>query len=509
MILDLKKLPSDTKILHQMIGDLSSKVTDLLTENTSLLTENTSLLTENTSLRDQLALLKAKRFGKSSEKLDKQISDLELKIEESESNLTQDTAKAKRKPLPEHLPREDRVLNPDPICPSCGTNEFRKISDDISESLDYVPSSFKVIRTIRPRCACINCEAIVQAYPADKAISKGNAEAGLLAHILVQKYCNHLPYYRQSEIYEREGVMISRSTMAGWAGSCSRLLIDLVVSELKKSVFNSKHIHGDDTVIKVLAPGLGKTKTGRIWTYVRDGRSYGDDTPPAICYFYSPDRKAIRPAEHLADYSGVFHADAYPGYDKLYSSGDITEAACWAHTRRKFYEITVANDKANIAIEILTKISEIYQIEETIKGQPPNQRLAQRQEQSKPLLDNLFKRLKEVQKKLPRKSSTARAIYYALANEEALSIFLSDGKIEIDNNAAERAMRSIAIGRKNWLFAGSDKGGDVAANIYSIIATCKINNINPQKYLHKLLSVIAGYNHKKIEDLLPWNLKLD
>jgi transposase len=506
MLLNLKNLPSDTKLLHQIITDLSL---------------------ENLSLKNQLALLKAKRFGKSSEKIDqeklaKEIADLERRIEDEEekasneiinNNLKEsDSKKEKNKPkrrsLPPHLPRIDKTLNPDPICPQCGSKDFHKISDDISETLDYVPASFKVIRTIRPRCACKNCEQIVQADIDEKPIAKGKAEAGLLAHILIQKYCNHLPYYRQSEIYEREeNVILSRSTMSSWAGQCSRLLA-IIVETIKKEVFSSSHIHGDDTILKVLAPQLGKTKTGRLWVYARNGGNYASNIPPAICYFYSPDRKGERPAKHLENFKGVLHADAYPGYDKLYGE-DITEAACWAHTRRKFYEVTVTNDKANIALEILTRIGAIYKIEEEIRGKPPNQRLTKRQKESKKLINDLFKRLKYLKNKLPTKSITAKAIQYTLNNEEALKRFLDDGKIEIDNNAAENAMRPIALGRKNYLFAGSDNGGQTAANIYTITETCKINNINPQKYLSKVLSVIQGHKIKDIADLLPWNIKLD
>jgi transposase len=275
MKLDLKNLPSDPKLLQQIISDLSVEVTNLSAENSSL--------------KNQLALLKAKRFGKSSEKLDKQIADLELRIEEEEEencnkviedNLEEESDnkkeknKPKRQPLPSHLPREEKILNPDPICPDCGGEDFHKISDDISETLDYVPASFKVIKTIRPRCACRNCEKIVQAEVPEKAIAKGKAESGLLAHILVQKYCNHLPYYRQSEIYERdENVELSRSTMASWGGQCVRLL-DIVVDEIKKEIFNSSHIHGDDTTLKVLAPGNGKTKTGRLWAYINPTPQY-------------------------------------------------------------------------------------------------------------------------------------------------------------------------------------------------------------------------------------------
>jgi transposase len=387
MNIDLKNLPSEPDILHKMIYALNSK--------------NQYLFEENQSLKDQLALLKAKRFGKSSEKLDKQIEELEQRIEsneldsldkEKQSELNQSIKpnpqyNSKRLKIPEHLPREEVILNPAPKCPDCGSGEFRKIADDISETLEHIPASFKVIRHIRPRCACTNCDKIVQAFAPSKAIEKGKAGSGLLAHIMIQKYCNHLPMYRQSQIYEREGVEISRNTMTGWAAQCARLLNPLI-DALKKSVFASEYLHADDTPIKVLAPGMGKTKTGRIWAYVRDGRPCGEDTPPAVIYYYSPDRKGERPESHLSDFSGVLHADAYAGYDNLYISdknpdATISEAACWAHTRRKFYEVTVANNKANIAISVLEQISEIYKVESDIRGLDPDQRLLHRQEKTK------------------------------------------------------------------------------------------------------------------------------
>ena len=522
MKIDLNNLTTDTNLLHQI-------VTDLVNEVTSLKDKNISLEDQLTHLQGQLTLLKKQRFGKSSEKLDSQIAELEAKIEECElleaasdqaredkqdSTSTEEKSKntPKRQKLPEHLERIDEVLNPDPICPNCGGESFRKIADDISESLEYIPASFKVIRHIRPRCACINCEKIVQAYPASKPIAKGMAGPGLLAYILVQKYCNHLPFYRQSEIYAREDIELSRSTMASWAGQCAALLQPLV-EEIRKSIFASSHIHGDDTTVKVLAPGLGKTKTGRIWTYVRDGRKYGDKTPPAACYFYSPDRKGIRPEEHLKNFIGVFHADAYAGYNNVYIGGanakaKITESACWAHTRRKFYEVTVTNPNANIAMKTLEEIGQIYKIEEAISGLDPDKRYKVRQERSKDLVEKLFINWKKYLKELPKKSATALAINYALNNEIALKRFLDDGKIEIDNNASERAMRVIAQGRKNWMFAGSDAGGKTAAAIYTITETAKLNGINPQVYLKNVLGQIQDHNAKKIVDLLPWNLKL-
>lgn len=514
MKLDLKNLPSDTNFLHQIITDLVHT--------------NTSLTSENERLQEQLRLLKAKRFGKSSEKLNDQIAELEQRIEETESledeaTSSQDTSstsakeklKPKRQKLPENLERTDIILNPDPTCPECGGEKFRTIGDDISEVLEYVPSSFKVIRYIRPRCACTSCEKIVQSYPASKTIDKGMVGPGLLAHIIIQKYCNHLPFYRQSEIYEREhGIELPRSTMAAYAGKISKLLAPLV-KEIQSVVFTSNHIHGDDTPVKVLAPTLGKTKTGRIWTYVRDGRPSGDTTnPQAVCYFYSPDRKGERPREHLQDFKGVLHADAYSGYDKLYenpdgSKSEITEAACWAHMRRKFYEVVISSNNAKIATDVLMQISKIYEIEESIRGKDPDTRRKARHESSKALVQQLFESFKKSLSLLPNKSATAKAINYAMNNQVALMRFLDNGNVEIDNNAAERALKPIALGRKNWLFAGSDKGGETTANMYTIIETAKLNNINPWTYLRHVLTHIQDHNSQKIVDLLPWNVRLE
>jgi len=288
--------------------------------------------------------------------------------------------------------------------------------------------------------------------------------------------------------------------MSSWAGQCASLLEPLV-TKLKEYVFTSSQIHGDDTPVRVLAPGLGKTKTGRIWTYVRDSRPHGDiTTKTAVCYFYSPDRKAIRPVEHLKDFTGILHADAYSGYDRLYGD-DITEAACWAHTRRKFYEVVIASDNAKIADATIDQIAAIYKIEKEIKGQTPDQRRKVRQEQSKKLVVDLFTSFKAALPKLPRKSATTLAINYAMNNQAALMRFLDNGKIEIDNNAAERAIRGIALGRKNWLFAGSDNGGHTAATIYSLVETAKLNNINPQTYLAKVLATIQDHNSTKLEEL--------
>ena len=509
MNIDIQNLPLDIKSTHAIIVALSKK--------------NALFLVEIQSLKDQLALLKALRFGKSSEKLNKQISELESKIEDSEiaaskegrcdiESANKDHQKPKRKKLPDHLPREENILNPDPECPSCGSTEFRKIGEDTSELLEYIKSSLKVIRNIRPRCICIKCDKIVQAYAPSNPISKGKAGPGLLSHVQIQKYCNHLPFYRQSEMFAREGIDISRSTMSSWAGKSAKLL-KLLADEIKKYILSSTHIHTDDTTIKVLAPGTGKTNTGRLWTYVKDGRPHGEKEAPAVYYTYTPDRKGTRPEEHLKNYQGILHADAYGGYDRLYPNKNnpdskILEAACWAHTRRKFYEVTVANNNAIIATTVLEQMSDIYKIEATIKGLDPGERLKERQNKSKILVEEFFKTIKVALVELPQKGSTAKAIRYALNNQEALMRFLDDGKIEIDNNAAERSMRSIALGRKNWMFAGSDDGGSTAAIFYTIIETAKLNNVNPELYLKKILEVIQDYNSNKLADLLPWNLKL-
>lgn len=530
--IDVDNLPKDTIVLHSMVTTLAID-NKLLNEINNLLTaKNKNLLEKNRLLLAKLAILRHQRFGKSSEKLTKQIDELENQIEENETDIAipaeeiedsieqEETDEAKtvglrrtgRQKLPEHLEREEILLAPDAQCPECGGSSMRKISDDISEVLEYVPLSFKVKRYIRPRRACNECDKIVQAYAPSLTIDKGKAGAGLLAHILIQKYCNHLPLYRQSEIYKREEIELSRSTMAGWVGQCSKLLAPLI-EEIRKTVFASSQIHGDDTPVKVLAPGTGKTKIGRLWCYLSNGENYGDDAPPAVCYYYSPDRKGSRPLEHLAEYKGVLHADAYSGFDKLYKDKDgnktaIEESACWAHARRKFYEITLMNENAKIAEQVIIEISKLYKIESTIRGMQSEERLEYRRQHSKSIVDKLFVYIKSNLKKLPSKGETVKAINYALNNEQALRTFLANGKVEIDNNAVERAIKPVALGRKNWLFAGSDNGGERAANIYTLIETAKLNGLNPWQYLQKVLADIQDYNSLKLAELLPWNITL-
>ena len=506
--------------------DLNTRYSELESNNTELLQKNTELSNYIALLEERLRLLKAKRFGKSSEKLERQIDVVERLLEEEESLLgfdlkpsatskddTQEKGKTKRKKLPAHLPREEVVLEPEAKCDSCGGEVFRKIGEDVSEILERIPESYKVIKYIRPRCACTNCDNIVQAYTPSKVIDKGIGGPGLLADIFVNKFSNHLPAYRQSQMFEREGVDISRSTISSWLGQGAKLL-EPIADLIREYVISCNQIHGDDTPVKVLNPGTKKTKTGRMWVYVNDGRPRGDDAPIAAGYYYSPDRKGERPEEHLKDFTGILHADAYAGYNNLYISEEnpdatVEEVCCWAHVRRKFYDIVASNDKANIAHRIIDKIGEIYHMESTVRGLSPDVRLKTRKEKSVKLVNELFTGFKKAYKQLPKKSSTAKAIAYAVNNEVALKRFLGNGNIEIDNNAAERALRSVAVGRKNWLFAGSDKGGKTAAIIYTILETAKLNNVNPVKYLHKVFDIIQDYQANKLQDLLPWNIKLE
>ena len=561
MNIDISNLPSEVESLHRVIAslknknktwsskyqkleqekyelssshsklssnhiDLNTRYSELESNHTELLQKNDKLSNYIALLEERLRLLKAKRFGKSSEKLERQIDVVERLLEEEETLLgfnlkpsitskedTQEKGKAKRKKLPSHLPREEVVLEPETKCDSCGGETFRKIGEDVSEILERIPESYKVIKYIRPRCACTNCDNIVQAYTPSKVIDKGIAGPGLLADIFVNKFSNHLPAYRQSQMFEREGIDISRSTISSWLGQGAKLL-EPIAELIREYVISCNQIHGDDTPVKVLNPGTKKTKTGRMWVYVNDGRPRGDDAPIAAGYYYSPDRKGERPEEHLKDFTGILHADAYAGYNNLYISEEnpeatVKEVCCWAHVRRKFYDIVASNDKANIAYRIIDKIGEIYHIESTVRGLSPDVRLKTRKEKSVKLVNELFTGFKKAYKQLPKKSSTAKAIAYAVNNEVALKRFLGNGNIEIDNNAAERALRSVAVGRKNWLFAGSDKGGETAAIIYTILETAKLNNVNPVKYLHKVFDIIQDYQANKLQDLLPWNIKLE
>jgi hypothetical protein len=331
------------------------------------------------------------------------------------------------------------------------------------------------------------------------------AGPGLLAHVLVSKYADHLPLYRQSEIYARKGIELERSTLADWVGQCSALLSPLVET-LAMHVMSAGKLHADDTPVSVLAPGLGKTQTGRLWTYVRDDRPWGSDIPPAVLFRYSPDRKGERPREHLKTFSGILQADAYSGFHHLYGTGRIHEAACWAHARRKFFDLTQTGTKAPIAEEALHCIGELYAVEDDIRGKAADERAAVRQARAGPLLDALKTWLTATTQRISATLELASAIHYALSRWPALTRYRDNGTVEIDNNAAERSLRAVALGRKNYLFCGSDAGSERAAAISSLIGTAKLNGVDPEAYLRTVLERIAEHLVTKVDELLPWNL---
>jgi transposase len=472
-----------------------------------------------------LAKLQRMQFGRKSEKLERQIEQLALRLEDLEakpagsaspeesqvtpaaSSILITTATPRRRRLPEHLPRTTQTHLPQSsVCPDCGGG-LRKLGEDVSEVLEYVPACFRVIQHVRPKLSCGRCERIVQAPAPSRPIARGLAGPGLLAHVLINKYCDHQPLYRQSEIYARQGVELERSTLADWVGGTSELLGPLVEA-LRRYVMAAGKLHADDTPVPVLAPGNGRTKTGRLWTYVRDDRPAGDTAVPAVWFAYSPDRKGEHPKQHLRMFQGALQADAYAGFNQLYEDGRIQEIACWAHVRRKFYDLQQAH-ASPIASEALERIAALYAIEKEIRGRPPDERQQVRHTRARPLLQSLRDWFNISLTKLSRKSDTTAAIRYALGLWEALTRYCDDGRLEVDNNAAERALRAVALGRKNYLFAGSDTGGERAAAIYSLIGTAKLNDRDPEAYLRKVLSRIADHPVNRIGELLPWNLDTD
>ena len=443
---------------RRMLPDLKGLDADAL--RALILAQQEELALRDTEIDNlKLLILKLKRmqFGRKSEKLDKQIEQLELRLEDLEANQTSRTPsesailpspaggnKPARRPLPEQLPRETETYLPKhEACPDCG-GRLRQLGEDVSEILEYVPARFKVIRQVRPKLSCGGCERIVQEPAPSRPIDRGLAGPGLLAHVLVAKYADHLPLYRQSEIYQREGVELDRSTLADWVGGASRVLAPLV-EVMRRYVLDTAKLHGDDIPVPVLAPGNGRTKTARLWTYVRDDRPAGDTAAPAVWFAYSPDRKGDHPQQHLNGFTGTLQADGYAGFNRLYEGGQIREAACWAHARRKFFDLEQAH-ASPVATEALSRIGQLYGIEREIRGRSPDERRRVRQARTRPLLDQMQEWLQATLAKLSKKSAVASAINYALGRWTALLRFCEDGRVEIDNNAAERALRAVAKG---------------------------------------------------------------
>ena len=468
------------------------------------------------TMRVQLARLRRMQFGASSEKLSAEIAQLELALEELEAGVVEvaQTSSLPPKPerpvpvrsLPEHLPREDVVAQPSSgtcACPDCG-GILRKLGEDSAEQLDVAPVQWRVVRTIRPKYSCRSCDKIVQAPAPVKAIARGKATFATLAHVIVSKFDHHLPLYRQSEMMAAQGIDIDRSTLAGWTGQASALL-DPIISRIREEGLKATKVHADDTPVPVLDPGRGKTATGRLWTYVVDDRASGSAMPPLAWYRFTPDRTGAHPQKELAEFTGHLQADAYAGYDKLYQSGRVTEVACWAHFRRKIFDIHKPRP-TTLTTDILERITALYAIEAEVRGAPPGVRQKARQERTKPLIAELRKILDDAHRRLSPKSVMALAIAYGTKRWAALTQFLDNGSLEIDNNIAERSLRSIAIGRKNWLFAGSKIGGERAAAIYTVIETCKMNGVEPQAYIADVIAKIANdWPASRWDELMPWN----
>jgi len=492
-------------------------------------------------LKLQIEKLNRDRYGPRSERTARLLDQLELTLEELETAATEDelaaeiaAAKTKttttmvasfarkrpsRQPFPAHLARE-RVIVPGPVaCSCCGGSRLSRLGEDVTETLEVVPKSWKVIQHVREKFTCRDCEKISQAPAPFHVIARGWAGPSLLAMVLFEKFGQHQPLNRQAERYAKEGVPISLSTLADQVGGCTAALMPLF-KRLEASVLSAERLHGDDTRVPVLAKG--KTDTGRIWVYVRDDKPFGGPAPPGAVFYYSRDRAGKHPQAHLVNYSGIFQADAYEGYGKLYevgrTSGPILEAACWVHARRPFFVMADLAENARrkaqgkkpavispLALEAVRRIDELFEIERAINGQNPERRRAVRQELSAPLVANLETWMREQRAKLSRSNDVAKAMDYMLKRWIAFTRFLDDGRICLSNNAAERGVRGIALGRKSWLFCGSDRGGERAAVMYSLIVTAKMNDIDPQAWLADVLARIAEHPVQRLDELLPWN----
>jgi transposase len=510
------ELPTDTESLHRLLIVARQGIAERDEQLRRAEAQIVYSTLEIENLKLQLARLRRMQFGRSSEKLSDAIEQIEFKLEELETTVSAGESPAvttprptrpPRKPFPASFPREIVQHDVGCTCPDCG-QAMRRVGEDTAEMLEWVPGRFKVLKHVRPKYACSTCQILVQAPAPSRPIARSFAGPAFIAHVLTSKFADHIPLCRQSTIYAREGLEIERSTLADIAGGAYRLMEPLL-AVLGKTVLAPGKVHADDTPLPVLAPGMGKTKTGRLWTYVRDDRPCGSTDPPAVLFRYSPDRKGERPREHLRHFHGYLQADAYGGFRELYrpdrAAGRIQEIACWAHARRGIYEVWVAQ-QSPIAKAILDRITALYAIEDEVRRRPSPERHAARQAHAVPKLEDLKRYLETALSSLSRKCALAKAIRYCLVRWPALTRYTTNGSLEIDNSAAERALRAVALGRNNYLFAGSDAGGDRAAGMYSLIGTCRLNGIDPQAYLCYVLERIADHPVNRLGELLPWNV---
>jgi transposase len=541
---DLAALPDDITALKAALAIERARVRAVLAERDARAVE---LAVARAKASEDLALIAHQKlriaqlerqiYGPRSERSERLIDQLALQFEEfaasaAEDELAAEIAVAKtttvagfsrrragRNTFPDHLPRERVVIDPPTTCGCCGGTRLRKLGEDVTRTLEVIPRQWKVIETVREKFTCRDCEKISQAPAPFHVIARGWAGPSLLAMILFEKFGQHQPLNRQAERYAREGVPISLSTMADAVGSgCTAL--EPVLRRVEAHVMAAERLHGDDTTVPVL--GKGKTDTGRCWVYVRDDRPFGGQAPPAAMFYYSRDRKGEHPQRHLAGYAGLFQADAFDGYRPLYlperRAGPILEVACWAHARRPFFAMADIEENARrravgrngialspLAIEVVRRIDALFEVERSINGKSAEERRAVRQERSKPLVEELQVYMREQRAKLSRGHDLAKAIDYILKRWTAFTLFLDDGRACLSNNAAERALRGIALGRKSWMFCGSDRGGQRAAAMYSLIVTAKMNGIDPQAWLADTLAGIATHPAHRLDELLPWN----
>ena len=530
-------LPDDMTALKEALASERAKALDIAAELAVALakaSEDTALIAHQ---KLQIAKLQRQIYGQRSERSSRLIDQLALTFEELESSASEDELAAERavartttvrgftrtrperNTFPDHLPRERVVIAPPTACECCGGNRLRKLGEDVTRTLESVPRQWKVVETLREKFSCRDCEKISQAPAPFHAVARGWAGPSLLAMIMFEKFGQHQPLNRQSERYALEGVPIALSTMADAVGSVCAAL-DPLLRLVEAYVMAAERLHADDTTVPVLAKG--KTDTGRCWIYVRDDRPFGGTGPPAAMFYYSHDRKGEHPQAHLARYAGILQADAYEGYRQLYLAGrrpgPIQEAACWAHARRPFFAMADIEENARrkaagkkeialspIAIEVVRRIDALFEIERTINGKSAEERLVVRQALSRPLVDDLHAYMREQLSKLSRGHDLAKAFNYILKRWTSFTLFLEDGRVCLSNNAAERGLRGIALGRKSWLFCGSDRGGQRAAAMYSIIVSAKMSGIDPQVWLADVLSRIAAHPAHRLDALLPWN----
>jgi transposase len=535
-------LPNDVATLKRLLQARDAELLQARAEASRAQAEASSARAEASSAEAlvvhlQLMIEKLRRdlFGARNERKARLIDQMELQLEELEAAATEDEVAAEkaaattqvraftrrkpaRKPFPAHLPRE-RVVVPGPTtCSCCGSSRLAKLGEDVTERLEVVPRQWKVVQTVREKFTCRDCEKISQAPAPFAVLPRGLAGPSLLAMILFEKYGQHQPLNRQSERYAREGIDLSVSTLADQVGGCAALLRPLY-ELIRAHVFAGDRVHGDETPVPVLAKH--ETRKGRLWAYVRDDKPFAGTAPPAAVFFYSRDRTAQHPENHLHDYAGILQADAYAGFNRLYEAnrkpGPITEASCWAHGRRKFFELADVAAKAGgklaviapLAFEAVKRIDAIFDIERAINGRSIDERLAVRRARVAPLASDLETWMRTEYARLSRHNDIAKAMYYMLTRWETFTRFLEDGRICITNNAAERALRGIALGRKSWLFAGSDRGGERAAVMYTLIQTARLNDVDPQAWLADVLTRINDHNIQKLDQLLPWNWKTD